>query len=393
MPSSSEPAAASPDKPSVATSSDKPPPPDSVANSPLFKLPPELRNRIYGDVFGSSEAITPHICCASRASWANRWNIRDYDEHDDFPGEFQDFGVLTSILSVCQVVKAEAIEVLYGTKILRGYPIDLDVMLRSHYVSSRVRRIEITGLLDLVNSNSPHSRRCHTRHLRDMLERSQRLPRLNSIHITSDCLTSELRGLQLTWVPVTDFVQEAKLEPATCVDIGRYQLHGKFKNVQIVNKKLAEMWPAVRDTPEGYDGFDDAVAIINRLQSSIDVPNVMAWASHTSLRCWVDIQQQFLALKLSGERDRLKQEASRGSSSGDGDYTDDEFKFAFFKHAAFLATCVRMDEFPLLQSGEYFLKRLRPNEKSDVLSEASDFLAVNIVGYNHRNEHSSSGTH
>ncbi|GAB7327998.1 hypothetical protein MBLNU13_g00058t1 [Cladosporium sp. NU13] len=168
MPSSGEPAAANSDKTSVATSSNRPSPADSVANSPLFKLPPELRNRIYGYVFGSSEAITRHICCASRASWANRWDIRDYDEHNDFPGEFQDFGILTSILSVSKVVKAEAIEVLYDTKILRGYPIDLDVMLRSHDVSGRVKRIEITGLLDLINCDSPHGRGCHARHLRDM---------------------------------------------------------------------------------------------------------------------------------------------------------------------------------------------------------------------------------
>ena len=224
-------------------------PADCVANSPLFKLPPELRNRIYGYVFGPSEVITPDINCWSRASLARQWHIHDYDDDDEWPGEKSEDGyVQTSILSVCKVVKDEAIEVLYDTKILRGWPIDLDVMLQSHDVSSRVRRIEITGLLELCNHPSAHGRSRHARHFRDLLERLQRLPRVKSILILSDCLTSELNNSPDEWVPVKDFVYEAGLESATCVDIGRYQLDGKFENVQIVNKRLVEMWPNVLET-------------------------------------------------------------------------------------------------------------------------------------------------
>lgn len=370
-----------------AASSSEPSPGDSIANSPLFKLPPELRNRIYGYVFGPSEVITPDVHCWSRASLARQWHIRDYDDDDEFPGgENKDGFVQTSILSVCKVVKAEAIEVLYDSKILRGWPIDLDVMLKSHDVFSRVRRIEITGLLELYNHHSPQGRSRHARHLRNLLERLQRLPRLISILILSDCLTSESHRLGDAWVPVMDFVQVAGLEPATCVDIGRFQLHGKFEDVQIVNCELVELWPAVRDTPEGYDGFEEAVALINRLESSIDVPNVSSWASHTSLRCWVDIQQQLPAMKASGEWDRLRAEASTGAFGRDNNYTDDEFKHDFFNHAAILAVSVGIDEFPLLRSGQHILKLLQPNANSDVLDEVSEFLAANIAFYNHRHE-------
>lgn len=69
-------------------------------------------------------------------------------DDDYFPCPDPDIAVQTSIIAVCRVVKAEAIEVLYDTKILRGGPIDLDIMLQSDNVCSRVKRIEITGFLD-----------------------------------------------------------------------------------------------------------------------------------------------------------------------------------------------------------------------------------------------------
>jgi hypothetical protein len=88
----------------------------SVANSPLFKLPPELRNQIYDYVFSPSKVITPNISCSSRASFARQWHIRDYyydddddDDDDDFPGENEYRAVQTSILSVCKAVGGQAI--------------------------------------------------------------------------------------------------------------------------------------------------------------------------------------------------------------------------------------------------------------------------------------------
>jgi hypothetical protein len=189
---------------------------------------------------------------------------------------------------------------------------------------------------------------------------------------------------------VKDFVYEADLEPATCVDIGRYQLHGLFKDIQIVHSRLVEMWPAVRETPEGYNGFDDAVNIINKLQSSIDAPNVPAWASHASLRCWVDVQQQYLALHTSGELDQLLQKEATGAFDDDED-KDERFKLDFFKRVAHGAVRLGLSASPLLRNGGYFLKKLKPNDNSDLLDEVSQYMAVNIDGYYHFN-HLSIGT-
>ena len=338
--------------------------------------------------------MSPDIPSWHRALWANRWQIHGYDMEDDFsPHPDPDIAVQTSILAVCRVVKAEAIEVLYDTKILRGEPIDLDIMLQSDDVCSHARRIEITWFLRCTQRHDHYEHKLHSRHLRHLLERLQRLPRLHSILMLSDCLTAKTEWLEDSWISVMDFVKEAKLGLATCVDVGRYQLHGKFKNIQIVNSKLVKMWPAVRDTPEDYNGVEQAMAIINSLESSIDVANIAAWASHTSLRCWVDIQQRFLALNVSGEWDRVKTKMSTRVLDDDEDHTDDAFTFDFFRLAVFIPMRLPIEDMALLRSGEHVMKQLQPNDSSDVLDEASQFLAVNIALYYHDNVHPSGGRH
>lgn len=381
LPSPGEPAATNSNEPSLGA---------SVADSPLFKLPPELRNRIYGYVFGAEEVMSPDIPSSHRALWANQWQIHGYDsDADDSPHPDPEIAVQTSILAVCRVVKAEAIEVLYDTKILRGGPIDLDIMLQSDDVSSRVRRIELTRLLECIQKRDHYEHKLHSRHLRHLLMRLQCLPRLNSILMLSDCLTAKTEWLDDSWISVMEFVEEAELEPATCVDIGRYQLHGKFKNIQIVNSKLVKLWPAVRDTPEDYNGVEQAMAIIESIQSSIDVANIAAWASHTSLRCWVDVQQRFLALNVSGEWDRLINKASTMTLDDDENHSDDAFTFDFFMHAALNPVRLSIGSMALLRSGEHVMKQLQPNDSSDVLDEVSQFLALNIALYNHYNDHPS----
>lgn len=146
------------------------------------------------------------------------------------------------------MVKAEAIEVLYDTTIIRGGSIDLDIVLQSHNVCSRVRRVEIIDVLDCTYRHNPDEHKLDSRHLRKFLEPLQPLPRLRLILISSDCLTAETRFVTDSWTSVSDFVHEVEHDPATCVDVGRYQLYGKFKNIQIVNSKLVRMWPVVRDT-------------------------------------------------------------------------------------------------------------------------------------------------
>ena len=74
------------------------------------------------------------------------------------------------------------------------------------------------------------------------------------------------------------------LGPTTCIDVGVYQLQGKLEKVRIVNRKLVELWPEVRNTPPDYDGIEDALVEIYRLDSSERAHNVPAWAAQTSFR-------------------------------------------------------------------------------------------------------------
>jgi hypothetical protein len=111
-----------------------------------------------------------------------------------------------------------------------------------------------------------------------------------------------------------------------------------------------------------------------------------------SLRCWVDIQQQFLALIVSGKWSELADKSSTGFFDNDDVYSADEYKFEFLKRAAHSALRLPIHNFPLLRSGEHVLKRLRPDDDSDLLDAASHFLAVNIAVYNHHTDHPSIDT-
>lgn len=100
----------------------------------------------------------------------------------------------------------------------------------------------------------------------DILKRLQQLLRIRSIIILSDCLTASLSGFvpndrgcwgtqnltQLIAVP--SFLKNvAGLGKTTCVDIGRYQLHGEYSGVQVVNRRLTAMWTSAQAVPSNYD--------------------------------------------------------------------------------------------------------------------------------------------
>jgi hypothetical protein len=96
---------------------------DAAADPPFLRVPPEVRNRIYRHLFGSSEAIKPFIRFARRAKWCRRWHVENPDDdydfiHDDENDPIKNV-VHTSIFSVCRSIKAEAMDVLYGTKTSR----------------------------------------------------------------------------------------------------------------------------------------------------------------------------------------------------------------------------------------------------------------------------------
>jgi hypothetical protein len=354
---------------------------DAAANSPLFKLAPELRHRIYRHLFGSSEAIKPVVRMSRRQSWCSTWGIGPfgYDEpRSEYYGDYNDpvkNAVHTSIFSVCRSIKAEAMDVLYGTKILRGNILDLDVMLQNKEVSGRVKWVEIKKCF------SAYEETAKAQHLRVMLKERRQLPRLHSMVILSDDLSS-----RDTPLPVMDFVERVGLGPATCVDIARYQLEGKFKGVEIVNRKLQEMWPDVRAAPGDYDGIADALNIIDSLQASEYAYNIPTWASHTSLRCWVSIQQKFITMHKSGEWEQL---VHKNSTDTFDDDTDEETTYVFLSHTIGNAMIRCILEYPLLRSGDHDLMTLKPGDDVQLLNETSEFIAVNISHYHQESVHPS----
>jgi hypothetical protein len=157
--------------------------------------------------------------------------------------------VHTSIFSVCHSIKAEAMDVLYGTKILRGNALDMDIALDNKDVFDLVRYVEIKDCVYAYRQPG------EARRLRAVLNESRCPTGLRSMIVLSDELSSSYAPIS-----IMDFVADAGLGPATCVDVGRYQLEGAFKGVQIVNRQLQELWPDVRATLEDHDGLEDALA-------------------------------------------------------------------------------------------------------------------------------------
>jgi hypothetical protein len=350
---------------------------DAAADSPLFKLAPELRNRIHRHLFGSSEAIKPVVRVARRRKWCYQRHVHNPD--DDYDVLWDDENdpiknvVHTSIFSVCHSIKAEAMDVLYGTKILRGNALDMDIALDNKDVFDLVRYVEIKDCVYAYRQPG------EARRLRAVLNESRCPTGLRSMIVLSDELSSSYAPIS-----IMDFVADAGLGPATCVDVGRYQLEGAFKGVQIVNRQLQELWPDVRATLEDHDGLEDALAIIESLDSSEHAHNIPTWASHTSLRCWVDIQQEFIEMRNSGDWQELLHKASTGTYE---EHTDDESTYVFLEHTIASAMRSPVIGHPLLRTGEHVLSKLKLGDDRELLDKASEFLTVNIANYNRVGAH------
>jgi hypothetical protein len=349
--------------------------------SHLGKIAPEVLRIIIRYVISvrGSEAITPVIKSRQRRAWMIRLGLWDwgrdeenfyFDEIDEENNATKDT-IDTSVMAVCKDLWNEASEVLYGTKILRGSVLNLDLILRNPNIHERARRIEITPC------SYARASREKAAHFRDMLIRVQGLPRVQSILVLSD-------DLSRFDIPIMQFIQEVDLGPATCIDIGKYSLGPMFQNVQIVNRTLRDWWPSVRETPEGYDGLRDALDMIDALDTSEHVYNVPTWASHSSLRCWVDLNQQFVEAKRSGEWEELVEKAENETFD---EATEDRSKYMVFRYTVGRAMRRPMYNYPLLRHGEYILRNLGPDDDPYVLDVVSEFLAVNIAGYHEESYH------
>lgn len=307
----------------------------------------------------------------------NDSDVEEVEEDENGKLSFPEGYIHTSILATNKLVFAEAVEVFYSTQVIRGTVRRIEDLFRKQNVSfqKNVRRVEIT---ECKHHDTQHP-------LRPVLETLSKLPRTCSTIILADEFSIVHGYSTSTAAPlsVSQFVHNAGLGNVTCTDIGQYRLQGKLKDVHIVHRQLVSLWPAVRDTPQDYNGLDDALAIIDKLETSEYGHNVSAWASQTSLRCWVDIQQQFIALVNSGKWRELTQK-----KDSDAPFNDEyeESMFVFFANVD-NATRFRLHLFRRIREGAHVLKNLQPGNDSEVLDEVSEFLACNIAGYRKLDHH------
>lgn len=251
------------------------------------RLPPEVRIMVYDEIFGPTKVIIPI-----------------YDDRGEIIGDellqpalYTKAPVQTSILATNKRVFQEAVDTLYRHRTVRGYQMQLVRLLHNKNFRELVESIEIVIDVCYGPFSNPGS-------AQNFLLQLQTLTRIPSITILSDdwAPSCEFRSDIFT---VQEFTNHTGLGSATCVDIGRFQLNGRFSRIQILDRKLVKMWPDVVRTPDDYDVYADVLAIINANDSCLRMSNVPIWAAQTSLRRWVGLYQEVFRCAFSPDEDAL----------------------------------------------------------------------------------------
>lgn len=321
-------------------------------------------SQIYRHVFEPADVIKPS---ASAASFGIAKDSAFFVDNYIPPEVSLD----TSILTTNKAIYNEAIKVLYDEKIIRGTVVDFNNLLQNTDFKNNVRHIDVA---DCVSEQLPS--------LRGMIKTLDLLPRVRSVFVLSDCLGCT--GFNSPAAPHISaqefFVGFGRLIP---VEVGRYQLPDEFRNVQIVNRKLVEMWPSVESTPDDYDPLQEYAQLIDQYGIHEDM---IAWVLQTSFRCWVGLHNQLLVHASSGRLLELQDKLNQGSSSpGRNDLT-------LFK---WYATSTRPHEFSALDiiadalsasphsSAPKWAPLRNCMEGDDVESLAwvTEYLSVNIAGF------------
>jgi len=249
----------------------------------LDRLSPETRISIYSHVFGTSLVVKPSSSETALGMKKHRPVDTVYLSETDTKPE-------TSILATSGFIYNEALPVLYRDKIIRGTTRDFKQLLEknSNFIE-HARHVEIADCVSTYRDDDFHS----------ILYRLQSLPRVRSLTILSDCLYSLSENARPRLYTVSRFCEEANLGEATCVDIGRYQLHGKFSRFQFVHRRLVQLWPDVKSTPEDYDAFEDFDSMRTKWPPRGNSQDFPRWYLQTSLRCWVGLADEIRKIKLA----------------------------------------------------------------------------------------------
>jgi hypothetical protein len=321
-------------------------------------LPAEIRIMVYDEVFGSTKVITP----------MRGFNTALSGDQLLQPEVYIKAPVHTSILATNKTIYTEALDMLYRVKLVRGSITQFTSLLRSATFRDLVRAIEIDDHF-VVFQNHPGMQR--------MLQQLQGLVQNRSTTILSDRFAIAQHNGR-SYITVREFATLMHLGEASCVDIGRFQLSGKFGSIHIVHRKLVKMWPNVMDTPEEYDVYADLLGVVHNDISSFPVmQNVPAWAAQTSLRRWVGLYNELicadfnLGAYLESKNAEQRSLLTRFLRSTRGLATSHNGRL-LLTYSILMSEC---------RSRNMRLNMLRPGEDPEMLARATDILSLNIAAY------------
>lgn len=309
----------------------------------------------YRYVFGPSNVMTPF-------RWNNTINLGD---HLLQPGAIT-VGtkppIHTSILATCKTIHTEALDVLYGDRTIRADITQFWALVSTATFRFHVRRVEID---DWINGYR------HPVFIQTLLQ-MHALPGIRSIIILCDSLTLN-HVTSDGFMSVPNVARSSGLGDVICVDVGRYQLMGRLSRIEIVHRRLVEMWPSVTSTPDDYDTVTEVLALIEASPLKLGMCNVPIWAAQTSLCRWV------------GLFDKVSRMFSGRSLLSDMKKEEQVLLVRF--HTSTRAMLYRDHNGNMTGLHRTnLLKELKPGDDPAILSWATELLAMNIASY--RSEYS-----
>lgn len=351
----------------------------------LDKLAPELRVAIYGHVFGSSKVIKSSDSTASLGIDNDILAL-------SAQGESEHAIIDACVLASNKLIYKEATHVLYHNKTFRATFPELERLLQHKNFVANVEYIEVA---DCANSQG-HS---DLRNCQRTLKRLQQLSRIRSIVILSDCLNGLILHDLGYWAPyvgtqfikVPYFMQNVLgLGLPTCVDIGRYQLHGEYGGVQIVNRRLTTMWPSAQAVTPDYNAWDDLESIAQRWKLLDAIPNQIALTLQTSFKCWVGLHEELASMDASGKLRELFEQDANGTVPD-----SDMAKLHVAKQWAAATLHSRLSgslhPHDAREPATLNLRHLKAGDDSKTLSWATEYLAANVAVY--RSDPRTNSTH
>jgi hypothetical protein len=144
--------------------------------SPLLRLPAELRNKVYAYVLGGREI---ELCGYQRCQICNQAPYRDAISH--YPRN------LLNLLHACRQCHSEARLLPFSSSTFIALPDEVNYIISRHFSHAQTHAIEAIGLQLYANIWNSYMLEHVPRQLHSILENSlkslERMPRLNSLSI------------------------------------------------------------------------------------------------------------------------------------------------------------------------------------------------------------------